>query len=395
MATAPDAPSAEHGSSGDSQALVLATAPGALASGGASSPVPSAVERLQAMVAEALVELRGKTKSFLVEECHVLGLPATRRNTKAQLLARLEAALTARGAAAAARQMGARSRSASPPSPRGSPRGTARGGALAPATDPGPPSAPPASGAAAVDAPAGPGPGPGAPCRSPSPATPPGKRPRADAPPFYPGDTQPGPSPSTHALPPKPPALRAAAGRRAPDLPDPVAARRRSHAAASICPARLDEMLDLHAEIRRRQVCLRGLPDSPTETPSSLAQAVGLVVERLVGRRGHVEEAWRVGRFAADQPWPVILKFRTLGEHVEFLQSKGQLYAADCPRELRGLRLYHDLSAAQLSWKMQLKGEFDRFLGAGVRAVWRRGYRLFAFLEGSWEEFVPLTALVP
>ena len=102
-----------------------------------------------------------------------------------------------------------------------------------------------------------------------------------------------------------------------------------------------------------------------------------------------------MGRFSADRPRPVILKCRTVGAKVEILQSKGQLYAADCPRELRGLRLYHDLSAAQLAWKMQLRGAFERFLGANVRAVWRRGYRLFTFLEGSWEEFVPLTALVP
>ena len=192
-----------------------------------------------------------------------------------------------------------------------------------------------------------------------------------------------------------PPALLAAPGHCALDLPHPDDARRRSHAAASIRPARLDEVLDLQAELRRRQVCLRGLPDSPTETATALEQAVGLVVERLVGRRGHVVEAWRVGRFAADRPRPVILKCRTVGAKVELLKSKGQLYAADCPRELRGLRLYHDLSAAQLAWKMQLRGAFERFLGANVRAVWRRGYRLFAFLEGSWEEFVPLTALVP
>ena len=101
-----------------------------------------------------------------------------------------------------------------------------------------------------------------------------------------------------------------------------------------------------------------------------------------------------MGRFVADRQRPVILKFRTLGAKVEILQSKGQLYVADCPGVLRGLRLYHDLLAAQLSWKMQLKGAYERFLGANVRAVWRRGYRLFAFLEGSWEEFVPLTALV-
>ena len=107
-----------------------------------------------------------------------------------------------------------------------------------------------------------------------------------------------------------------------------------------------------------------------------------------------MEDAWRVGRFVAGRPRPVILKFRTVGEKVEVLQSKGQLYAANCPGELRGLRLYHDLSAAQLSWKMQLKGVYEGFLGANIRVVWRRGYRLFAFLEGSWEEFVPFAALV-
>ena len=142
-------------------------------------------------------------------------------------------------------------------------------------------------------------------------------------------------------------------------------------------------------------MCLRGLPDSPTETTASLELAVDRVVERLVGRRGHVAAAWRVGRFAAGRPRPVILACRTVGDKIELLKSKGQLYAVDAPGDLRGLRLYHDLSAAQLEWKLQLKGAYERFLGAGVRAVWRRGYRLFAFLEGSWEEFVPLKALVP
>ena len=84
-----------------------------------------------------------------------------------------------------------------------------------------------------------------------------------------------------------------------------------------------------------------------------------------------------------------------LGEKVEILRAKGQLYAANCPGGLQGLRLYHDLSDEQLRWKMNLKGAFNRFLGARIRAIWRRGYRLFAFLEGSWEEFVPLAALVP
>ena len=76
---------------------------------------------------------------------------------------------------------------------------------------------------------------------------------------------------------------------------------------------------------------------------------VDLVVERLVRGQGHVEDAWRVGRFVAGRPQPVILKLRTLGEKVALLQSKGRLYADDCPGVLRGLRLYHDLSAAQLT----------------------------------------------
>ena len=94
-------------------------------------------------------------------------------------------------------------------------------------------------------------------------------------------------------------------------------------------------MLDLQAEIRRRQVCLRGLPDSPTETTRELAQAVDLVVARLVGRGGHVVEAWRVGRFAAGRARPIILRFRGVGEKVEILRAKGQLYVANCPREVQ------------------------------------------------------------
>ena len=388
---ASNAPQAEHGSPAASQALVVAEASDALASGGAPPPVPTAAARISALVATAMAELQGATKASLIKECHVAGLPATRRNTKRQLLDRLEAHLTAMAAATAACSFAARQRPAAPPALLGAPRGPARSGGQALAVVLGPPALPHAPGSTADDAPAGPP----SSSRSPSPSTPPGKRPRADAPSSPPGDPMPGLPPSTQAPPLQPPVPCAAAGRRVPYLPDPDAARRRSHAAASIRPARLDEVLDLQAEIRRRQVCLRGLPDSPSETTSSLEQAVDCVVARLVGRRGHVEEAWRVGRFAAGRPRPVIIKCRTVGDKVALLQSKGQLYALDCPGDLQGLRLYHDLSAAQLTWKMQLKGAFERFLGAGVRAVWRRGYRLFAFLEGSWEEFVPLAALVP
>ena len=177
-------------------------------------------------------------------------------------------------------------------------------------------------------------------------------------------------------------------------MPDPVEARRCSHSAASIRPAHLDEVLDLHSEIRRRQACLRGLPDTPTETPSSLAMAVALVTEALVGRAVRVAECWRVGRFSPGRPRPVILRFEITGEKIAVLRCKGQLYGNDCRDCLRGLRLYHDLSALQLSWKRGLKMAYDRFLGDRIRVIWRRGYQLFAHLEGSWVEHFPPSVLV-
>ena len=177
-------------------------------------------------------------------------------------------------------------------------------------------------------------------------------------------------------------------------MPDPVEARRCSHSAASVRPARLDEVLDLHSEIRRRQACLRGLPDTPTETPNSLATAVDLVTEALVGRAVWVAECWRVGRFSPGRPRPVILRFESLGEKIAFLRCKGQLYGTDFRDCLRGLRLYHDLSALQLSWKRGLRMAHDRFLGDCVRVVWRRGYQLFAHLQGSWVEHFPPSVLV-
>ena len=36
----------------------------------------------------------------------------------------------------------------------------------------------------------------------------------------------------------------------------------------------------------------------------------------------------------------------------------------------------------------------DFFVGKGIRAVWRKGYRLFALLGGSWVEYFPNVALV-
>ena len=116
-AMASDAPPAEHGTPGDSQALVATGAPGLSAAGGAPPLGSSAADRVLSMVATAMAELRGATKATLIEECHVAGVPATRRNTKAQLLDRLEAALTAMGAAAIARQFAARRRPAALPAP--------------------------------------------------------------------------------------------------------------------------------------------------------------------------------------------------------------------------------------------------------------------------------------
>ena len=171
-------------------------------------------------------------------------------------------------------------------------------------------------------------------------------------------------------------------------------ARRSSHAAASVRPARLDELLDLHSEVRRWQVCLRGLADSPSEPADALAQAVARVLAALVGRTVRVADCWRVGRYAPGRPRPVILRFDGLGAKVEVLRCKGQLYGDNVRDCLKGLRLYHDLSALQLSWKRGLRERHDGFLRDNVRVVWRRGYRLFALLEGSWVEFFPPSALV-
>ena len=86
------------------------------------------------------------------------------------------------------------------------------------------------------------------------------------------------------------------------------------------------------------------------------------------------------------------------------LQGKGVLYGEGMSDILKEwveetggvpLRLYHDLSAGQLDWKRRLRGAFDAFLKANTRVVWRRGYRLFALLEGTWVEFYPQSALVP
>ena len=62
-----------------------------------------------------------------------------------------------------------------------------------------------------------------------------------------------------------------------------IEARRRSNAHASVRPARLDELLATHAEMRRLNVCLRGLPESLRGTEEELRATVERVLRTLVG----------------------------------------------------------------------------------------------------------------
>ena len=91
-------------------------------------------------------------------------------------------------------------------------------------------------------------------------------------------------------------------------MTDPVTARRRSHAAASARPARIDELLELHGELRRWQVCLRGLVDCHDETAEELRLRVEAVVAELVAEadtydgEAVVSDCWRVGRYSPERP---------------------------------------------------------------------------------------------
>ena len=119
-------------------------------------------------------------------------------------------------------------------------------------------------------------------------------------------------------------------------------------------------------------------------------------------REAVASDCWRVGRYAPERPRPVIIRFQRMCDKVRALRGKGKLYdggECDLAAEWAGesgvpVRLYHDLSAGQLDWKRRLRGAYDAFLEAQIRVVWRRGYRLFALLEGSWVEFYPQSALV-
>ena len=165
-------------------------------------------------------------------------------------------------------------------------------------------------------------------------------------------------------------------------MSDPVDARRRSHAAASARPARIDELLKLHGELCRWQCCLRGLLDTPDETAEELRMRVEAVVAELAEEAGdaaydgpaEVSDCWRVGRYAPERPRPVIIRFRRMCDKVTVLRGKGRLYGDEKSRMLKEweeesgapLRLYHDLSAGQLDWKRRLRGTYDAFLEAQV-----------------------------
>ena len=188
-------------------------------------------------------------------------------------------------------------------------------------------------------------------------------------------------------------------------MSDPVDARHCSHAAASARPAWIDEILELHGELRRWQCCLRGLPDWHDETPEELRAHVEVVVAELVDPEDGeavVSDCWRVGRYAPERPRPVIIRFQRMYDKVAALRGKGVLYGEGMSDTLKEwaeesgvpLRLYHDLSTGQLNWKRRLRGAYDAFREANTRVVWKRGYRLFALLEGTWVEFYPNSALV-
>ena len=346
----------------------------------------------------------GADKAALLRMCREAGLPGNKNDGKAKLVARIRGDLRGRAEdavrAESATRRGRLGRVTAP--------STSGGQALVPAppaaAPSGDPSGSPDPGCLRHEA----GAASASPSRDSSPVLPAGKRPRAAAPPFLPTPTPSHANPAAVA----PPSGPIGAGRRRPAPPpapmtDPVDARRRSHAAASARPARIDEILELHGELRRWQCCLRGLMDVHDETPEELFARVEVVVQELVGQdEGPVvlSDCWRVGRYAPERPRPVIIRFARLQDKVAALRGKGVLYGEGMSDILKEwveetggvpLRLYHDLSAGQLDWKRRLRGAFDAFLKANTRVVWRRGYRLFALLEGTWVEFYPQSALVP
>ena len=154
---------------------------------------------------------------------------------------------------------------------------------------------------------------------------------------------------------------------------------------------------------------MRGLSDElPDETEEELRGRVEAVVLELVEEAhmsdgpAEVSDCWQVGRYSPERPRPVIIRFRRMCDKIAVLKGKGLLYGDGLSPMLKEwveesgvpLRVYHDLSAGQLDWKRRLRSAYDAFLEAHIRVVWRRGYRLFALLEGTWVEFYPQSALV-
>ena len=120
-------------------------------------------------------------------------------------------------------------------------------------------------------------------------------------------------------------------------MSDPVDARRRSHAAASAQPTRIDELLELHGELRCWQCRLRGLVDCHDETAEELRLRVEVVVAELVAPDNDgeavVSDCWRVGRYAPERPRPVIIRFQRMCDKVRALRGKGLLYG-ECQMQL-------------------------------------------------------------
>ena len=163
---------------------------------------------------------------------------------------------------------------------------------------------------------------------------------------------------------------------------------------ASVRPARLDEVLALQAELRRLNVCLRGLVDAEAETQHDLEAKVSRALAELTGGPVRIRNCFRAGRYTSTRARPVIIAFNDLAEKVRTLRSKKLLYSDSCPPDLRGLRLYHDLSPLQLRWKLLLRPSYDFFQEQGTRVIWRNGYRLMAYTHATWEEYLPREFLV-
>ena len=297
----------------------------------ANRPPLDAQERaaMEAYVDQRMPAVLGASKTQLLRMVREAGLPGNANDNMKKLTARLKADLRARGEAAVRADSAARRGHlgrVTAPNPSG-------GQALALAPHPA---------ALSVDPHGSPGPGcfgheagaaPASASRAQSPGLPAGKRPRAAAPPFLPSPAASPAAHTTHAHSAGP----AGGGHRRPSgsmgaMTDPVDVRRRSHAAASTRPARIDELLELQGELRRRQCCLRGLLDTPDETEEELRGRVEAVVGELVAEadtydgEAIVSDCWRVGRYAPERPRPVIIRFQRMCDKIAALRGKGLLY---------------------------------------------------------------------